>query len=106
MKLLYIIFLCEDLLQEIRNCIYSGSLNSLLKELNKNSAWMKINKMKGEIGYRFTKQELILRLFAFHDQYRKFGRRLAKFLNEYMDDNKNQESGFIIAWIQVTSATD
>lgn len=75
--------------QEIRNCIYSGVFNDLLKELNKNSAWMKINKMKSESGYRFTKQELILRLFAFHDQYKKFGGRLAKFLNEYMEDNKS-----------------
>ncbi len=83
--------------QEIRNCIYSGSLNNLLKELNKYSAWMKINKMKNESGYRFTKQELILRLFAFHDQYRKFGGRLAKFLNEYMADNKDLDTHSISA---------
>lgn len=75
--------------QEIRNCIYSGSFNLLLKDLNKNNIWMKINKMKQEEGYRFTKQELILRLFAFHDEYRIYGGRLVKFLNEYMDKNKN-----------------
>ena len=75
--------------QEIRNCIYSGPLNILLKELSRNSIWMKINKMKQEEGYRFTKQELILRLFAFHDGYHNYGGRLAKFLNEYMDKNKD-----------------
>ena len=48
--------------------------------------------MKQEEGYRFTKQELILRLFAFHDEYRSYSGRLAKFLNEYMDKNKNLDA--------------
>jgi len=74
--------------QEIRNCIYSGSLNKLLHELNSYTPWMKLNRMKQEIGYRFTKQELILRLFAFNDNYKSYGGRLAKFLNEYMNKNK------------------
>lgn len=74
--------------QEIRNCIFAGSFNNLLKELNKNSTWMKINKMKHDVGYRFTTQELILRFFAFHDRYLNYKGRLARFLNEYMDDNK------------------
>lgn len=81
--------------QEIRNCIFAGQLNELLKELNRNSAWMKLNKMKREYGYRFTKQELILRLFAFHDRYMDYRGRLARFLNDYMDDNKNPGSEFI-----------
>ena len=75
--------------QEIRNCIYAGPFNCLLKKLNRDPKWMKLNKMKKNIGYRFTKQELILRLFAFHDSYKEYGGRLARFLNEYMDDNKN-----------------
>jgi len=75
--------------QEIRNCIYSGPFNELLKELNKTSDWMRLNRMKKDSGYRFTKQELILRVFAFHDTYDTYGGRLARFLNDYMDDNKN-----------------
>lgn len=74
--------------QEIRNCIYSGSFNELLKELNKTSEWMRLNRMKKDTGYRFIKQELILRIFAFHDKYETYGGRLARFLNDYMDDNK------------------
>jgi uncharacterized protein with ParB-like and HNH nuclease domain len=81
--------------QEIRNCIYAGQFNQLLKELNKNSAWMKLNKMKQEVSYRFTKQELILRLFAFHDHYTNYKGRLARFLTDYMDDNKNPGPQFI-----------
>lgn len=81
--------------QEIRNCIYAGPFNKLLKELNKNSAWIKLNRMKRDVGYRFTKQELILRLFAFHDCLAEYGGRLARFLNDYMDDNKNPGAEFL-----------
>jgi len=75
--------------QEIRNCIYSGKLNDILKELNRQPNWMKLNKMKKEISYRFRKRELILRLFAFYDRYEEYNGRLAKFLNEYMAVNRN-----------------
>jgi hypothetical protein len=75
--------------QEIRNCIYAGSFNELLKELNKNANWICLNRMKKDSGYRFTKQEFILRIFAFYDTYETYGGRLARFLNDYMDDNKN-----------------
>ncbi len=74
--------------QEIRNCIFSGPFNDLLKELNRDPNWMRLNRMKKDIGYRFTKQELILRFFAFHDRYDRYTGRLAKFLNDYMDDNR------------------
>jgi hypothetical protein len=74
--------------QEIRNCIYSGPFNELLNELNNVPEWMKLNRMKKDAGYRFTKQELILRVFAFNDNYENYGGRLARFLNDYMDDKK------------------
>ncbi len=75
--------------QEIRNCIYSGTLNELLRELNQAPDWMKLNKMKKATGHRFTKQELILRLFAFHESYKSYGGRLARFLNDYMDTHRS-----------------
>jgi hypothetical protein len=78
--------------QEIRNCIYSGKLNDLIKELNQYPDWMKLNRMKRSTGHRFTKQELILRLFAFHDNYKNYSGRLARFLNDYMDDHRNPPS--------------
>lgn len=81
--------------QEIRNCIHSGSFNDLLKELDKDSKWMKINRMKEATGYRFTKQELILRFFAFHDKYSIYKIGLAKFLNEYMSEKRNPGEKFL-----------
>jgi hypothetical protein len=81
--------------QEIRNCIYSGPFNDLLKKLNTNPEWMNINKMKQSTGYRFTKEEIILRFFAFHDGYETYHGRLARFLNEYMADHRNSPESFL-----------
>ena len=75
--------------QEIRNCIYSGKLNDLLKVLDKDNEWMKLNRIKKSSQYRYSKQELILRLFAFHDSYKSYNGRLARFLNEYMEKHRN-----------------
>lgn len=81
--------------QEIRNCIYGGTFNNLLRELNSNPEWMRINRMKSSFGNRFTKEELILRVFALHDRYQQYKGRLARFLNEYMDDHRNPSQQFL-----------
>lgn len=70
--------------QEIRNCIFGGSFNDLLNELNENQLWLRLNKMKSPTGYRFAKQELILRFFAFLEGRDRYTGRLARFLNDYM----------------------
>ncbi|MFA5848219.1 MAG: DUF262 domain-containing protein [Thermodesulfovibrionales bacterium] len=89
--------------QEIRNCIYGGNFNRMLKTLDETPSWRKINKMKKGSTYRFTKQELILRIFAFSENYNAYTGHLAKFLNDYMfqfrliKDNERQikEAKFI-----------
>jgi hypothetical protein len=81
--------------QEIRNCIYAGRFNDLLKQLNKNLSWMRLNKMKADISYRFTKEELILRFFAFHDRLSTYTGYLAKFLNDYMLDHRDASPAFL-----------
>ena len=81
--------------QEIRNCIYGGSLNNFLKDLNKNPNWMRINKIKQTSGHRFIQEEIILRFFAFHDGYKNYTGRLAKFLNNYMEEHRNPENSFL-----------
>jgi hypothetical protein len=81
--------------QEIRNCIYSGTFNTLLNSLNKNRSWKKINRMKKVSGYRFAKQELILRFFAFHDRHSAYAGKLAEFLNYYLSDNRNPPESFL-----------
>jgi len=81
--------------QEIRNCIYGGSLNRLLKELDKYPSWRKMNKMSVGNDYRFTKQEVILRFLAFHDDYKSYNGQLAKFLNDYMRKNQSKDEDWL-----------
>ena len=82
--------------QEIRNCVYSGTFNKFLKELNSNPNWMKINKIKEISGHRFIQEEIILRFFAFHDGYQNYAGRLAKFLNDYMANRRNPGDNFLV----------
>lgn len=81
--------------QEIRNCIYGGPFNALLKELDELPAWRRLNKMRPGQAYRFTKQEIILRFFAFHERSSTYEGHLAKFLNSYMHEHQNASAAFI-----------
>jgi hypothetical protein len=81
--------------QEIRNCIYSGPFNDLLKELNHNTHWMSINGMKRTFGYRFRKEEIILRFFALYDNSRNYEGKLSVFLNKYMSKYRNSSKSFL-----------
>jgi hypothetical protein len=83
--------------QEIRNCIYGGTFNNLLKELDQFPSWRRINKMRPMQAYRFAKQEVILRFFAFWENRSKYEGHLAKFLNAYMHANQNADQASIDA---------
>lgn len=82
--------------QEIRNCIYHGSFNQLLKEAVNYQSFISLMQINPERTYRFSFEELLLRFFAFSDDHLKYNGRLAKFLNEYMNDNKNQANQNIL----------
>ena len=81
--------------QEIRNCIYNGSLNTLLKTLAQNDTWKKLLSIKPNRKYRFSNEELILRLFAFYDNLGKYNGRLSIFLNNYMFDMREPDEEFV-----------
>lgn len=81
--------------QEIRNCIYGGAFNSLLKELDLHGPWRRLNKMRPKQTYRFTKQEIMLRFFAFMDCRKNYEGHLAKFLNDYMHANQHASHTWI-----------
>jgi hypothetical protein len=73
--------------QEIRNCIYHGTYNKLLLNLNKNKVWRDI--LGCEEDSRMSDVEYILRYFAIKDlvnteDYYKNQIILKKFLNENM----------------------
>ncbi|WP_228039480.1 DUF262 domain-containing protein, partial [Dolichospermum sp. LEGE 00240] len=75
--------------QEIRNCIYNGSFNNRLKQIDQYSAWINVNKEQGRKKHRFITVQILLRFFAFYDEHKKYNGRLAKFLNDYMEKNRN-----------------
>ncbi len=81
--------------QEIRNCIFSGTFNTLLKELNEDSNWRAINRLKDKDDYRFKNVEMILRHFAFNDSLPKYKGILSKFLNEYMRVHRDPSDSFL-----------
>jgi hypothetical protein len=81
--------------QEIRNCIFSGKFNDLLRELDQDADWLSLNGLKKPANDRFKRQEVILRFFAFNDSFETYKEGLAKFLNNYMRGNRNLGAGLV-----------
>ncbi|WLH46674.1 DUF262 domain-containing protein [Pseudomonas beijingensis] len=82
--------------QEIRNCIYSGPFNDLLKTLDAEPDWLLLHKLETPVNDRFRRQELILRFFAFFDTFETYKEGLAKFLNNYMRSHRKDPAQVII----------
>jgi hypothetical protein len=70
--------------QEIRNCIYNGKLNTLLKSTIKYPNYVALFAIDISKTYRFAFEELNLRFYAFSEWLDRYNGRLAKFLNDYM----------------------
>jgi hypothetical protein len=73
--------------QEIRNCIFSGSLNELLKRLNGYASWRKLYK-KERPDERMRDVELILRFFALFYDGNNYEKPMNEFLNTFMVKNR------------------
>ncbi|OQX86744.1 MAG: hypothetical protein B6D55_05335 [Candidatus Omnitrophica bacterium 4484_70.2] len=81
--------------QELRNCIYRGRYNDLLKELPDNQDFQFILNSP-RLKERMLDRELILRFFAFyHNTYLKYKAPMKQFLNKeiekYRNLDKNEE---------------
>lgn len=77
--------------QEIRNAIFSGSFNDMLKALNKDVLWNKLNELSPSRQRRYLREEIILRFFAYYDNLDLYNGRLGSFLNIYMKHNRKIE---------------
>ncbi|MDI7226754.1 DUF262 domain-containing protein, partial [Leptospira santarosai] len=76
---------------EIRNCIYPGSLNILIKELSDNEDFIKAVNQK-QISARMKDRELILRFLAFYEKtYLKCKKGLGQFLNDFYTVYQNSD---------------
>lgn len=74
--------------QEIRNCIYYGKFNDLLKKLVKEKYYQDIYKVDATKIYRFAHEEMALRFIAFSKTYEDYKGRLAIYLNDFMDSKR------------------
>lgn len=74
--------------QEIRNSLYRGSFNTLLRSLAKNSDFRSLVGTKAP-RKRMVDEELILRFFALREGLKDYRPPLKRFLNEYMDSVKD-----------------
>ena len=74
---------------EIRNCLYRGALNSLIKDLTKNENFKKAINQKN-FDKRMQDRALILRFLAFYERtHLKCTFGLKRFINEFLDTYKD-----------------
>lgn len=71
--------------QEIRNCIFNGNFNSLLKDL----ASSELTSITIGKKTRFANEELLLRFFAFNEILSSYSGKLSTFLNSYMRSKRD-----------------
>lgn len=83
---------------EIRNCLYRGSLNSLIKDLARNENFKKaVNQRNFE--KRMQDRALILRFLAFYERtHLKCTHGLKRFLNEFLDTYKEASDEKIVEY--------
>ena len=96
--------------QGIRNCVSQGRLNALLFELNRHPHWRSLFGLSTE-DVRMRDLEFILRFFALSSdklrQETKDGISLKRFLNVYMEENRDPSDEQLAAFrTRFTSAID
>lgn len=77
--------------QEIRNCVYRGSFNDAIKEMATHGHFETSVNLKPSDENNGTKEELVLRFLAYHDEYQLFEHSVKDFLNNYMKTRTNQQ---------------
>ncbi len=74
--------------QEIRASVFRGRLNDLLSDLSVNDQW---KELYGSHGKRKKDEELILRFLALNESLQKYERPMKRFLNNFMEANRNPD---------------
>ncbi|WP_375771022.1 DUF262 domain-containing protein [Archangium gephyra] len=75
--------------QEIRNCVYRGAFNDTIKKLSGESDFIAVTNLQPADEKNGTREELVLRFFAFLNKYESFEHSVKGFLNEYMKETAN-----------------
>jgi uncharacterized protein with ParB-like and HNH nuclease domain len=76
--------------QEIRNCIFRGKFNELLKSLSKTDDFVTAVKLKETAQQNGMAEEYVLRFFAYLENHGEFEHSVKEFLNDYMKEHANR----------------
>ena len=77
--------------QEIRNCIYTGEFNRLLKRIASSVLFVNLFSIDPKKKYRQSNEEFILRVLSFSEGFKSYRGPLSKHLNSYMSRYRNAE---------------
>lgn len=77
--------------QEVRACLYEGSLNELLRSLAANDTFKSLVKLQEKDLSNATLEELVLKFFAYKSNRHAFSGNVRDFLTDWMRDNRNTE---------------
>lgn len=72
--------------QEIRACLYRGEFSDFLRGLSQDRNFKRMVKLPRERESDGTREEFVLRFFAFYYRYKQFEHSVVDFLNKYMAD--------------------
>ncbi|WP_240152324.1 DUF262 domain-containing protein [Streptomyces mobaraensis] len=72
--------------QEIRECVYRGEFVDLLGQLAKDDNFNTVVKLPSSRQKDGTREDYVLRFFAFLDRYQKFEHSVKDFLDEFIAD--------------------
>ncbi len=86
--------------QELRNCLYRGKLNNLIKDIVKTNPY--IQQLIPATTDRMLANELILRYLAVSEKYNKsenkienYDGRIKNLINSYMENHKSADNDFL-----------
>ncbi|SDO07210.1 DUF262 domain-containing protein [Pseudomonas jinjuensis] len=76
--------------QEVRNCIYRGSLNSLLKKLARNPKFQEMIALPEASRRDMKDAELVLRFFAYRElaEATEYSDNYTEYLNSFLEENR------------------
>lgn len=77
--------------QEVRACIYEGKLNDFLRRMAAWEPFVQLVKLQSQNEVNATREELVLKFFAYRYGRESFKGAVKDFLNEWMDENKDTD---------------
>lgn len=72
--------------QEIRSCIFGGQFDAFLERMAKLPSFHTVVRLPRPRERDGTREEYVLRFFAYYNRYKQFKHSVEEFLNEYMRD--------------------